>query len=85
MAAANAKPNDTPRSMSKQARRKQLIQATIKCIAKNGLSSTTMADVTQQAGLSMGIINLHFQSKEKLLIETLQYISDEYTEGLNKI
>ena len=85
MAAVNAKSNDTPRSMPKQARRKQLIQATIKCIAKNGLSSTTMADVTQQAGLSMGIVNLHFQSKEKLLIETLRYISDEYTEGLNKI
>ena len=85
MDAVNTKPNDTQRSMPKQARRKQLIQATIKCIAKKGLSSTTMADVTQQAGLSMGIVNLHFQSKEKLLIETLRYISDEYTDGLNKI
>ena len=85
MEAVNTKPNDTPRSMPKQARRRQLIQATIKCIAKKGLSSTTMADVTQQAGLSMGIVNLHFQSKEKLLIETLRYISDEYTDGLNKI
>ncbi len=44
-----------------------------------------MADVTQRAGLSLGIVNLHFQSKEKLLIETLNFISDEYTSGLNKI
>ncbi|CAI8264176.1 MAG: HTH-type transcriptional regulator BetI [Porticoccaceae bacterium UBA1117] len=76
---------NTPRSLSKKARRKQLIEATIKCIADNGLSGTTMADVTQQAGLSLGIVNLHFQSKEKLLIETMRYISTEYTDGLTKI
>ena len=85
MEAVKTKSNDTPRSMPKQARRKQLIEATIKCIAEKGLSGTTMADVTQQAGLSMGIVNLHFETKEKLLIETLRFISTEYTSGLTKI
>jgi TetR/AcrR family transcriptional regulator, transcriptional repressor of bet genes len=85
MEAVKAEVNKIPRSLSKQARRKQLIEATIKCIADKGLSGTTMADVTQLAGLSLGIVNLHFQTKEKLLIETLSYISDEYTSGLNKI
>ena len=85
MEAVKTKSSDTPRSMPKQARRKQLIEATIKCIAEKGLSGTTMADVTQQAGLSMGIVNLHFETKEKLLIETLRFISKEYTSGLTKI
>ena len=85
MKANKAELNKIPRSLSKQARRKQLIEATIQCIADKGLSGTTMADVTQRAGLSLGIVNLHFQSKEKLLIETLNFISDEYTSGLNKI
>ncbi len=85
MEAVSTKVSDTPRSMPKQARRRQLIEATIKCIAEKGLSGTTMADVTQQAGLSMGIVNLHFETKEKLLIETLRFISTEYTSGLNKI
>ncbi len=85
MEAVKTKSSDTPRSMPKQARRKQLIEATIKCIAEKGLSGTTMADVTQQAGLSMGIVNLHFETKEKLLIETLRFISTEYTSGLTKI
>jgi TetR/AcrR family transcriptional repressor of bet genes len=75
----------TPRAMTKQARRIQLIKATIACIASKGLSGTTMADVTQQAGLSLGIVNLHFKSKDKLLIETLQYVADEYQQGLEKI
>mgnify|MGYP002640979156 FL=1 len=78
MKANKAELNKIPRSLSKQARRKQLIEATIQCIADKGLSGTTMADVTQRAGLSLGIVNLHFQSKEKLLIETLNFISDEY-------
>ncbi|MFT5451889.1 MAG: TetR/AcrR family bet gene transcriptional repressor [Enterobacterales bacterium] len=72
-------------NMSGEARKTQLIKATIKCIAKKGLSSTTMVDVTSEAGLSLGIVNLHFQSKEKLLNETLRYVSDEYRIGSNAI
>jgi len=72
-------------TMPAQARRDQLILATIKCIATKGLSGTTMVDITTEAGLSLGIVNLHFKSKEKLLVDTLRYISDEYTSGLDKI
>lgn len=50
----------------------------MKCVSRNGLSATTMAEVTKEAGLSLGIVNLHFQSKEKLLVETLRYVADEY-------
>lgn len=37
-----------------------------------------MATVAKEAGLSQGIINLHFQSKDRLLEETLLYVTDEY-------
>lgn len=66
------------RTASKAERRTQLIEATIRSIATHGLSDTTMATVAGEAGLSQGIINLHFQSKEKLLLETLQHVVDEY-------
>jgi len=66
------------RRVTKEMRRHQLIRATIKCVAKRGFAETTMADVTQEAGLSLGIVNLHFQSKDKLFIETLRYLSEEY-------
>ena len=48
----------------KAERRQQLIDATIRCIAQHGLSSVTMQMVTREAGLSVGIANLHFQSKK---------------------
>ncbi|MCP4045083.1 MAG: transcriptional regulator BetI [Gammaproteobacteria bacterium] len=66
------------RTASKEERQNQLIKATIRSIAKHGLSVTTMATVAKEAGLSQGIINLHFKSKERLLEETLLYIVDEY-------
>jgi TetR/AcrR family transcriptional repressor of bet genes len=65
-------------------RKKQLIRATIKSIARHGLSVTTMATVSKEAGLSQGIINLHFHSKERLLEETLRYVVDEYRSTWNK-
>ena len=65
----------------KAERRRELIQATIRCIAKYGLSATTVQLVTREAGLSLGIANLHFQSKENLLRATLESVMAEYHEG----
>lgn len=66
------------RKASKEVRRLQLIEATIDSLARRGYSETTMADVADGAGLSRGIVNFHFESKEKLLIATLQHMADEY-------
>ncbi len=78
MAQTEAKIAPNNRAVAKDRRRQQLIKATINCIAKRGIAGTTMADVTQDAGLSLGIVNLHFLSKDKLFEETLLYLSDEY-------
>lgn len=75
MAVAATKSN---RTASKEARRQQLIEATIKCISKRGIGSTTLGDVAREAGLSQGIVNLHFESKDNLFNETLRYLAEEY-------
>src|SRR5690606_1583564 len=64
------------RTATREERRQQLILATIKCISRKGLGSITLGDVAQEAGLSQGIVNLHFTSKENLLNETLQYLAE---------
>ncbi len=74
----------TRRTASREQRRQQLIDATVKCIARNGMGSTSIGDVAKEAGLSQGIINLHFESKENLLNETLKSISDEYKAQFDK-
>jgi len=72
------------RTASREARRRQLIEATMKCIARKGMGSTTLGDVAKEAGLSQGIVNLHFESKDNLLTETLRKLAGEYRENFNK-
>jgi len=71
-------PERKGRKASKETRQQQLIEATIDSLAKRGYSDTTLANVADGAKLSRGIVNFHFESKEKLLVATLQYMSDEY-------
>ncbi len=66
------------RTAPPEQRREQLIQATIRCVADRGLADTTIATVAREAGLSQGIVNLHFSGKDGLLTETLRYLADEY-------
>jgi TetR/AcrR family transcriptional repressor of bet genes len=72
------------RTASREKRRQQLIDATMKCIARKGMSNTTLGDVAREAGLSAGIVNLHFESKDNLLNETLRYLADEYRAQFDK-
>ena len=62
-------------------RRQQLIDATIATLARVGFSRTTLTEVAATAGLSHGLIIFHFETKEKLLAETLQFMSREYRDN----
>ena len=71
------------RTATREKRRRQLIDAAVKCIARKGLGNTTIGDVATEAGLSQGIINLHFKSKDNLFYETLRHLADEYKTRFN--
>lgn len=66
------------RTEAKSVRELQLIKATIECIAKHGLTGTTLAKVTEVAGSSLGFVNFHFKSKERLLEATLKLLAVEH-------
>src|ERR1051325_993393 len=67
----------------KETRRVQLIEATIDSLSKRGFAEFTLAQVAQSAGLSQGIVNFYFHSKEALLVETLKFMEAEYEEFWN--
>ncbi len=67
------------RRAPRDVRRQQLIEATIDVLARKGYAALTIADVAGAAGLSVGIVNFHFDSKYNLLAECLRYLSVEYT------
>ncbi len=67
-----------PRKLPRDARRLQLIEATIATMSTRGYARTTLSEVARHAGLSHGLVNFHFETKEKLLAETLLYLAEEY-------
>jgi TetR/AcrR family transcriptional repressor of bet genes len=67
--------------MSREARRAQLIASTIETLAARGYSRITLTDVARAAGLSHGLVLFHFESKERLLAETLNFLAEEYRQN----
>ena len=65
-----------------QKSRNLLIDATITAIAEFGLSQLTLAKISGIAGLTAGTVNFHFDSKEALLLETLNFVSEEFDQTL---
>lgn len=66
------------RRQQSEFRKRQLIDATMDCIDKLGLSQTTLARIAERCGISQGNVVFHFQTKEALLDQTLRHLSDEY-------
>ncbi|MCX7289306.1 MAG: TetR family transcriptional regulator C-terminal domain-containing protein [Rhodobacterales bacterium] len=67
----------TSRAEAKAERRQQLIDATIDSISRFGLTGTTMGKVTDLAGVSLGLANFHFESKDRLFEAVLQHLAAE--------
>lgn len=81
MPAKNPVLEQAPRKASREVRRQQLIDATIATLARVGFSRTTLTEVAATAGLSHGLIIFHFETNEKLLTETLQFMAREYRDN----
>nr|WP_316651158.1 TetR family transcriptional regulator C-terminal domain-containing protein [uncultured Gellertiella sp.] len=74
-------PDSLPRKASRDARRQQLIESTIITIGRCGYAKTTLTEVATTAGLSHGLINFHFNTKDQLLTDTLLFLAQEYREN----
>ena len=61
---------------SSQQRRQELIEAGIVCLGKGGMSAFTIDHICRQAGVSRGLINHHFVSKDDLLVSIYAHMTD---------
>jgi TetR/AcrR family transcriptional repressor of bet genes len=85
------KPQPKPRKERKEnadKRRQQLLDATLRSVATNGLAKTTLATVANEAGLSQGVAIFYFKSKTGLLTEALKdkyiHYQDHWLKELDK-
>src|SRR5688572_29786940 len=65
------------RSFTAQARRAQIVEATVRVIAHEGLSKASFGRIAAEAGLSSpGMISYHFADKDELLTVLCDAILD---------
>lgn len=76
--AVNAMPRPKGREAIKAWHRQKIIAATIEVITTHGIAGTTIARVVERAGVSMGLVNVHFKSKQILLGEVLRQMAEHY-------
>lgn len=57
-------------------RRKQLIEAAIRCLGQGGISAFTIDKIRKEAGVSRGLINHYFGSKDDLLVCAYEAMTD---------
>jgi len=68
----------TRNRQSPEVRRRELIEATMRSIAKFGYSGTTIETICEEAQVSRGLINHHFGSKEELIRQSYKALRDEW-------
>ena len=68
---------DSKRAQATAARRAQLLDAALHCFVVKGFHQTSMRDIAAQAGVSLGSLYNHFDSKSALIAEIAQMESAE--------
>jgi TetR/AcrR family transcriptional repressor of bet genes len=71
-------PRPNAREAIKAWNRQKIIDATIAVINAQGIAGTTVARVVELAEVSMGLVNLHFENKERLLEAVLRHMAERY-------
>jgi len=64
----------TPKVGVAPIRREQIVQATIRCLAREGYAALTMKKVAREAEVSQGILHYYFESKRAILIAALDVV-----------
>ena len=67
-----------------EVRREEILVATIAEIEKSGMSALRVADIAGALGVSSGLVFYHFDTKDALLVEALEYAVVRDADRLDK-
>lgn len=66
------------------ARRENLINAAMRCLARNGYRATSLRDIAREAGVTTGSVYVHFGGKDDLIAAVGQKLDDIRTEAFRE-
>ncbi len=67
------------------ARRQQIVQAALRCFAREGFHATSMRDVIRESRLSAGAVYSYFPSKEELIAAAVEPVLAQVTGALDDV
>ncbi|MFE7267662.1 TetR/AcrR family transcriptional regulator [Streptomyces sp. NPDC057592] len=68
-----------PKRVDHEERSTQIPDALIRVAGRQGLHAVGMRDVAAEAGVSLRLVQYHFETKEKLLFYGVQHLTDRFT------
>ena len=76
-----ALPTTDRRRIRGEESRQAIIEGAIDCIASRGLRGTTLDTVAERAKVSRPLVVFHFKSKNRMLIDVLNYMGARFSAG----
>jgi AcrR family transcriptional regulator len=73
-----------PKEVDHPARRRELADAAIHVIARNGTDGTTLAHVAEKSGWSIGSIRYYFPNKDELVASALWRVGERIDERIRR-
>jgi AcrR family transcriptional regulator len=65
-----------------EAKRRLVIDAAVRCLARNGVAKTSIADICKEAGMRSGHLYYYFENKDALLAAVMLRNHDETVETI---
>jgi AcrR family transcriptional regulator len=65
-------------------RHQEILEAASRVITDRGLAETRISDIAERCGVSPGLILYYFESKDRLLVEALNYANDKFYLGQSR-
>ncbi len=66
-----------PKGKKSEARKNELIEATLECIASEGIQNTTVRKVAEYADVTNGLIRFHFGTKDEMMLIAYQKLLED--------
>lgn len=68
------------RDLTAEERRREVLEAAIRCLARAGYDAVRLRDIAKEAGVSIGLLQHHFESREELLEHAFRQASSDLLE-----
>ena len=75
----------SPKKVDKAAKKKEILEAAMKLFARNGVTSTKMADIAEAARIGKGTIYEYFRSKEDMFASAYHHMFAETETLIEKV